>query len=143
MLAPAATISSCTRTRLPLQPGNSSRMCSRYGSADSARTISGTSAVPAVRTSLTAPREIPSARAIARVPLPSSRSRRIAMRVLWSSIVQLLSQALDQPLHLAAPVREDVSDLVPLGLEQLAQVTSSRPLVGASREAAERAEVGQ
>src|ERR1039457_7372506 len=40
--APPATNSSWTRTRFPLHDVKSSRICSRYGSAFSARWISGT-----------------------------------------------------------------------------------------------------
>ena len=67
---PCATSSSCTRTRLPRQRSTHSRICSRYGSAFSARSIRGTVGLPAVSTVRTAPREICRARAIWRIPWP-------------------------------------------------------------------------
>src|SRR5262249_43567765 len=50
-------------------------------------------AVPAASTALTAPREIPSAWAIARVPWPASRNVRMACRIVWSSMHLLDSGA--------------------------------------------------
>src|SRR5690606_33336339 len=73
-------------TRLPLQLAWSARISSRCGSALSARTSAGGVALPSASTALTAPREIWSARAIARVPWPASRRVRRVCRVVWSSM---------------------------------------------------------
>src|SRR6202789_454886 len=75
------------------------------------------------RTSLTAPREIPSDLAIRRDPWPFSCSRRIASRVLSSSIVKLLLQVLEQSHHLAVRLHKDVSDLFTLRREQTPEVS--------------------
>src|SRR5262245_41600075 len=93
---------------LPLHERSTARISSRNGSAFPSRnawavsfgTLRGTSSGPASHTSRTAPREAPSRRAIVRLPCPSDRSRRIADRVLWSSITHLLETASHEELHL-------------------------------------------
>src|ERR1035438_7972016 len=60
----------------------------------------GTAELPLSITRHTAFREIPSARAILRVPCPFSRSLRIDVRVFWSSITLLLVEIRQARLHI-------------------------------------------
>src|SRR5260370_38129149 len=60
----------------------------------------GTSSVPAFRICFTVPREMPRARAMARVPWPASRSRSTAVRVVWSSMQLLLPERVEQHLEI-------------------------------------------
>src|SRR6187397_2562601 len=130
---PRASSSSCTRTRLPLQLWWSARISSRCGSAFSARTSAGGAAVPSASTSLTAPREIPSARAMAREPWPASRSVRMACRIVWSSI-HLLDGGAERRERLA----RGAPRLGELGGEATAV---ANPAAGAPRDRGERRQV--
>src|SRR5450756_1105309 len=88
--APLATRSSWTRTRFPLHDTKSSRICSRYGSAFSARWISGTVVEFARSTVRTVCRDTCSTWAISRLLTPFALSSRIAVRCAWLSMFRFL-----------------------------------------------------
>src|SRR5271157_2180831 len=88
--APLAINSSWTRTRFPLQEANRSRICWRYGSAFSARWISGTLVEFARRTLRTVRRDTCSTRAISRRLTACAFSSRIAVLCAWLSMFRLL-----------------------------------------------------
>ena len=98
-VTPWASSSSWTRTRLPLQAAYSSRISSRArGSARCGRLRAA--APPRCRSRAPpAPRRgrSSSARAIGRLPVPLLTQLRIAVRVLWSSIAELLAHRREEP----------------------------------------------
>src|SRR6266568_3005620 len=131
-VAPSATSSSWTRTRLPLQRAKCRAIWSRSGAAFSARASGGTASLPLPITLRTAARDRPSARAMARVPWPCSRSLRIAARVLWSSITDLLLQAGEERIGVALGLQVTAPDLVALrGRESPGQALSQAPMQAA------------
>src|SRR4249920_1030741 len=89
-VAPPATNSSWTRTRFPLHDVKRSRICSRYGSAFSARWISGTLVVLERSTLRTVRRDKRSTCAISCLLTPFALSSRIAVRCAWLSMFRLL-----------------------------------------------------
>ena len=88
--APLATSSSWTRTRFPLHDVKRSRICSRYGSAFSARWISGTLVEFERSTLRTVSRDNRSTCAISCLLTPFALSSRIAVRCAWLSMFRLL-----------------------------------------------------
>src|ERR1017187_2097395 len=84
--APPAVSSSWTRTRFPLQEVKRSRICCRWGSAFSARWISGTRVEFDRSTLRTAGRDNCNTRAISRLLTPFALSSRIAVRCAWLSM---------------------------------------------------------
>src|SRR5271157_342496 len=88
--APPATNSSWTRTRFPLHDVKRSRICSRYGSAFSARWISGTLVELERSTLRTGSRDNRSACAIWCLLAPFALSSRIAVRCAWLSMFSFL-----------------------------------------------------
>src|SRR5450756_2293501 len=88
--APPATNSSWTRTRFPLHDVKRSRICSRYGSAFSARWISGRLVELDRSTLRTVSRDNRSTCAISRLLTPFAFSSRIAVRCAWLSMFRLL-----------------------------------------------------
>src|SRR5947209_6133937 len=88
--APPAISSSWTRTRFPLHDVKRSRICSRYGSAFSARWISGTLVELERSTLRTVGRDKRSTRAISCLLTPFALSSRIAVRCAWLSMFRLL-----------------------------------------------------
>src|SRR5664279_4758091 len=88
--APPATNSSWTRTRFPLHEVKRSRICSRYGSAFSARWISGTLVELDRSTLRTVSRDNRSTWAISCMLTPFAFSSRIAVRCAWLSMFRLL-----------------------------------------------------
>src|ERR1039457_2211335 len=102
--APPAVSSSWTRTRFPLQETNRSRICWRYGSAFSARWISGTWLEFERSTLRTVGSESCSTWAISRLLTPLALSSRIAVRCAWLSMLGFLflSDARRHPLQFPA-----------------------------------------
>src|SRR5665811_511263 len=88
--APRATNSSWTGTRFPLHDVKRSRICSRYGSAFSARWISGTLVELERSTLRTLSRDRRSTCAISCLLTPFALSSRIAVRCAWLSMFRLL-----------------------------------------------------
>src|ERR1039457_6016299 len=84
--APLAVSSSWTRTRFPLQEVKRSRICCRWGSAFSARWISGTLVEFDCSTLRTVSRDNCNTRAISRLLTPFALSSRIAVRCAWLSM---------------------------------------------------------
>src|SRR5512135_1203192 len=103
----------------------------------------GTSAVPSRSTSRTAFREMPTALAMLRVPCPSRRSRRIAARVVWSSMPGLLLVRRDELLHVGAGLGEGALHLLALGCEQPREEPLAEVARAAPGDAAERTEIGE
>src|SRR5437588_2358512 len=89
--APLAVNSSWTRTRFPLHETNRSRICWRYGSAFSARWISGTLLEFSRRTLRTVRRDMLNTRAISCRLTPFAFSSRIAVLCAWLSMFALFS----------------------------------------------------
>src|ERR1035441_10658020 len=102
--APPATSSSWTRTRFPLHDVKSSRICSRYGSAFSARWISGTLVELDRSTLRTVSRDSRSTCAISCLLTPFALSSRIAVRCAWLSMFRLplLSDSFRHPVEFPA-----------------------------------------
>src|SRR5450759_2666683 len=88
--APLAARSSWTRTRFPLHDFKRSRICSRYGSAFSARWISGTLVEFERSTLRTVNRDTCSTCPISRLLTSFALSSRIAVRCAWLSMFRLL-----------------------------------------------------
>src|SRR5450759_809743 len=88
--APLAVRSSWTRTRFPLHDFKRSRICSPYGSAFSARWISGTLLEFERSTVRTVCRDTCSTWAISRLLAPFALSSRIAVRCAWLSMFRFL-----------------------------------------------------
>src|SRR5450759_4986764 len=88
--APLAARSSWTRTRFPLHDFKRSRICSPYGSAFSARWISGTLLEFERSTVRTVCRDTCSTWAISRLLTPFALSSRIAVRCAWLSMFRFL-----------------------------------------------------
>src|ERR1035437_1029278 len=88
--APPAVSSSWTRTRFPLQEVKRSRICCRWGSAFSARWISGTLVEFDCSTLRTVSRDNCNTRAISRLLTPFALSSRIAVRCAWLNMLLLL-----------------------------------------------------
>src|SRR5450631_2631445 len=102
-VAPPAINSSWTRTRFPLHDVKRSRICSRYGSAFSARWISGTSVELERSTLRTVRRDNRSTCAISRLLTPFALSSRTAVRSAWLSMFPflLLSDGFRHPRQFA------------------------------------------
>ena len=104
--APPAISSSWTRTRFPLHEVKRSRICSRYGSAFSARWISGTSVEFERSTLRTVRRDSRSTCAISCLLTPFALSSRIAVRCAWLSMFRLLllSDSFRHPVQFPARI---------------------------------------
>src|SRR5260370_31187068 len=104
--APSATNSAWTRTRFPLHDVKRSRICSRYGSAFSARWTSGTLVELDRSTLRTVSRDNRSTCAISCLLTPFALSSRIAVRCAWLSMFRLLllSDSFRHPVEFPARI---------------------------------------
>src|SRR5260370_27197560 len=133
--APPATNSSWTRTRFPLHDVKSSRICSRYGSAFSARWISGTLVEFSRSTLRTVGRDRRSTCAISRLLTPFALSSRIAVRCAWLSMFRLLllSDSFRHPVEFPARSFQLILRLFLLRASHLRQ-RFGKPLSGAMQD---------
>src|SRR6266566_1427653 len=121
--APLAVSSSWTRTRFPLQEFKRSRICSRWGSAFSARGISGTLVEFERWTLRTVNRDTCSTRAISCLLTPFALSSRIALRCAWLSMsgFLFLSDPFRHPVQFSARIFDPALRLLLLPAVHLRQ----------------------